>query len=126
MAVITPYAAEKSLVLSKLRAVGGLAAQVKADTVGGREATFVINIVDFTGPILRAEDPSKVGFTGDPKRLNVALTRAKVAMVIVGDWARWVDHLPALLNAQADERQMATEQSSPAAPSQHTSGVPVL
>ena len=84
------------------RGQGGLPAQVKVDTVvdyQGQEVTIVI--VDFTAPPLRADDPSNIGFAGDAKGLNVALTRAKVAMVIIGNWARWVSHLPALLSINA-------------------------
>lgn len=98
VAVITPYLAEKYLVATNFRRTGdGNVSRVvtsSVDAFQGRQARFVV--MDLTGPHLNLKDPEKIGFIGDEKRLNVALTRARDALIIIGDFSTWQAHLPAL------------------------------
>ncbi|MCJ1242841.1 hypothetical protein MMC30_000036 [Trapelia coarctata] len=98
VAVITPYLAEKYLVATNFRRTGDRdvcrVVTSSVDGFQGQQARFIIK--DLTGPHLNLRDPEKIGFIGDEKRMNVALTRARDALVIVGDFSRWQAHLPAL------------------------------
>jgi ATP-dependent RNA/DNA helicase IGHMBP2 len=82
IAVISPYDAQ----VQRLRAL--LAAEVEAglevDTVDGfqgREKEAVVV------SLVRANEAGEVGFLADVRRMNVALTRARSKLVVVGDGA---------------------------------------
>lgn len=49
------------------------------DSFQGREADIIIY------SITRSNEQNKLGFLGDERRLNVALSRAKELLVLVGD-----------------------------------------
>ena len=76
IAVITPYDAQRQLLKTTL----GAGPQVSSvDAYQGREEDLVI--VSMT----RANDRADTGFAKDPRRLNVALTRARRGLIVVGD-----------------------------------------
>src|SRR6266542_1063982 len=82
IAVISPYDAQ----VQRLRQL--LAAEVErgleVDTVDGfqgREKEAVIV------SLVRSNDAGEVGFLADVRRMNVALTRARAKLVVVGDGA---------------------------------------
>jgi regulator of nonsense transcripts 1 len=98
IAIITPYAAQREVLLGMLTKVRGLTVagidsgsnlhitnnggQLEVDSVDafqGREKDYII----FT--CVRSNDKSSIGFVGDPRRLNVALTRARYGLFIVGN-----------------------------------------
>ena len=93
--VITPYAAQVRAIRDVLpEALTDL--EVKTvDGYQGREKEIII----FS--CVRSNSEGNVGFLSDPRRLNVALTRAKRGLVVIGDpatlrndenWASWIEH----------------------------------
>lgn len=93
LAVITPYAAQARLLREKLRI-----ADLEIDTVDGfqgREKEAVIV------SLVRSNDRGEIGFLTDTRRMNVALTRARRKLIVVGDsstiahhpfYARLIEH----------------------------------
>ncbi|XP_078476126.1 putative helicase senataxin isoform X2 [Lampetra planeri] len=84
LGVITPYLAQKHLVAKMLAdSLGGRARHVDVNTVEGFQGQerdyIVVTCVRAHGSSARG-----IGFLADRKRLNVALTRAKYSLIIVG------------------------------------------
>jgi ATP-dependent RNA/DNA helicase IGHMBP2 len=83
IAVITPYLAQVRLLRAALDSV------VEIDTVDGfqgREKEAVV--VD----LVRSNDDGEIGFLSDTRRMNVALTRARRFLLVVGDSATLAGH----------------------------------
>jgi superfamily I DNA and/or RNA helicase len=79
IAVIAPYAAQVRALREQL-AIEGL----EIDTVDGfqgREKEAVII------SLVRSNTTGEIGFLGDTRRMNVALTRARRALIVIGDSA---------------------------------------
>lgn len=82
--VVAPYSAQ---VNDLNRQIGGVASQLQGvrievnsiDAVQGREADLVIFST------VRSNEDSRVGFLDSDKRINVALSRARKGLIIVGD-----------------------------------------
>jgi len=92
--VISPYAGQVRLIQEMLDGqIDGL--EVKSvDGYQGREKEIIVLST------VRANDSGKVGFLSNYRRLNVALTRAKRGLIVIGDdrtlrndstWASWLD-----------------------------------
>ena len=84
--VITPYEGQRSYVLSSMQASGSFKKEnykdvevASVDAFQGREKDFIILTC------VRSNDHQGIGFLSDPRRLNVALTRAKYGLVILGN-----------------------------------------
>jgi hypothetical protein len=79
VAVIAPYAAQVRLLRERLAAPG-----LEIDSVDGfqgrEKEAVVISLV-------RSNPRGEIGFLGDLRRMNVAMTRAKRKLVVVGDSA---------------------------------------
>lgn len=77
IAVISPYAAQVRLLRSKLDH-----ADLEIDTVDGfqgrEKEAVVISLV-------RSNGNGEIGFLGDERRMNVALTRARRKLIVIGD-----------------------------------------
>jgi hypothetical protein len=87
LAVIAPYDAQVQLLRQLLAA--RLDQGLEVDTVDGfqgREKDAVVV------SLVRANDAGEVGFLADVRRMNVALTRAKRKLVVVGDAATVARH----------------------------------
>ncbi len=80
--VITPYSAQSARLQRELGPFidGGLEVD-SVDGFQGREKRVII----FSA--VRSSDRGEVGFLGDERRLNVAITRAKQKLVVIGDSA---------------------------------------
>ncbi|TCD62127.1 hypothetical protein EIP91_007302 [Steccherinum ochraceum] len=80
IAVITPYSAQVTLLTSIIRPIYGVDLEIgTVDSMQGREKdTVIISLV-------RSNDKRSVGFLKDKRRLNVAMTRAKRHLCVVGD-----------------------------------------
>jgi len=92
--VISPYSGQVRLIQGMLDGqIDGL--EVKSiDGYQGREKEIIVLST------VRANDSGKVGFLSNYRRLNVALTRAKRGLIVIGDdrtlrndstWASWLD-----------------------------------
>jgi superfamily I DNA and/or RNA helicase len=84
IAVITPYAAQVRLLRQQLPIEG-----LEIDTVDGfqgREKEAVII------SLVRANGTGEIGFLGDTRRMNVALTRARRKLIVIGDSATIAHH----------------------------------
>lgn len=77
-AIITPYAAQARLL--KHRVPKGLEVGT-VDGFQGREKEVVIV------SLVRSNDKGEVGFLGDTRRMNVAMTRARRLLIVIGDSA---------------------------------------
>jgi len=94
IAVLTPYAAQASLLRSQLRSKGISASTV--DSYQGRETDVVICST------VRCAPKRGVGFLSDKRRFNVLLTRARRGLIVCGHeatlrldncWRDWIEHV---------------------------------
>jgi superfamily I DNA and/or RNA helicase len=82
LAVITPYAAQVKLLRDLLRSEVDAGLEIgSVDGFQGREKEAIV--VD----LVRSNDDGDIGFLKDVRRMNVALTRAKRFLLVVGDSA---------------------------------------
>jgi ATP-dependent RNA/DNA helicase IGHMBP2 len=109
--IITPYSAqvERLIKLAETsEALSSLAAHITINTVDafqGQERDIIaISLV-------RSNENSEVGFLGDIRRMNVAMTRAKKKLIIVGDSATLGSH-PFYLELIEDLQQRNYYQSA--------------
>jgi len=80
IAIITPYQAQVTLLTSLLRPKYGPSLEIgTVDGMQGREKEAVII------SLVRSNDMREVGFLKEKRRMNVAMTRAKRHLCIVGD-----------------------------------------
>jgi ATP-dependent RNA/DNA helicase IGHMBP2 len=87
VAVITPYAAQARLLRAHLGPEVERGLEVgTVDGFQGREKEAVV--VD----LVRSNDESRIGFLEDTRRMNVALTRARRFLLVVGDSATIGSH----------------------------------
>ena len=84
--IITPYEGQRSYIVSSMQANGTykkenykLIEVASVDAFQGREKDFIVL------SCVRSNDHQGIGFLSDPRRLNVALTRAKYGLVILGN-----------------------------------------
>lgn len=84
--IITPYEGQRSYVVSSMQTNGTFKKEnykeievASVDAFQGREKDFIVL------SCVRSNDHQGIGFLSDPRRLNVALTRAKYGCVILGN-----------------------------------------
>lgn len=84
--VITPYEGQRSYLVNYMQLHGSLKKDLykdvevaSVDAFQGREKDYIIL------SCVRSNEHQGIGFLNDPRRLNVALTRAKYGMVILGN-----------------------------------------
>src|SRR6056297_1163693 len=92
--VITPYQGQRAHLILHMARTGPLRQSLykdievaSVDSFQGREKDYVIL------SCVRSNDHQGIGFLADPRRLNVALTRAKYGMILVGN-ARVLARVP--------------------------------
>jgi superfamily I DNA and/or RNA helicase len=83
IAVIAPYAAQVRYLRDQLAQTAG-AASVEVDTVDGFQGREKEAVIIST---VRSNGKGEIGFLGDQRRMNVALTRAKRKLIVIGDSA---------------------------------------
>ncbi|KAJ2597235.1 ATP-dependent RNA helicase, partial [Coemansia sp. RSA 1804] len=83
--VITPYEGQRSWIVHHMSQTGSLADDLykevevaSVDAFQGREKDYIIV------SCVRNNDHHGIGFLSDPRRLNVALTRAKYGIIVLG------------------------------------------
>ena len=86
LGIITPYEGQRAYTVSYMQRNGALRQQLYAeievasvDAFQGREKDFIIL------SCVRSNEKQGIGFLNDPRRLNVALTRAKYGLVVIGN-----------------------------------------
>lgn len=86
--VITPYEGQRAYIAQYMQMTSSIVGKradyeevevTSVDAFQGREKDFIILLC------VRANDERAIGFLKDPRRLNVALTRAKYGMVVLGN-----------------------------------------
>ena len=84
--VITPYEGQRSYIVTYMQFNGTLKKELykdvevaSVDAFQGREKDYIIL------SCVRSNEQQGIGFLSDPRRLNVALTRAKYGVVILGN-----------------------------------------
>merc|ERR1712032_255265 len=84
--VITPYDGQKKYVSEYMRRSGSLATTLyeaievaSVDAFQGREKDFILV------SCVRCSESQGIGFLSDPRRLNVALTRARLGLILLGN-----------------------------------------
>ncbi|KAI8827077.1 P-loop containing nucleoside triphosphate hydrolase protein [Fimicolochytrium jonesii] len=84
--IITPYEGQRAYIVSHMQFAGALKKELykeievaSVDAFQGREKDYIILTC------VRSNDHLGIGFTSDPRRLNVALTRAKYGLVVLGN-----------------------------------------
>jgi len=84
--VITPYEGQRAYIVSYMQRNGSMRKQLyeelevaSVDSFQGREKDFIIL------SCVRSNEHQGIGFLNDPRRLNVALTRAKFGVTVLGN-----------------------------------------
>lgn len=84
--VITPYDGQRKYVSEYMRRSGALASALyeaievaSVDAYQGREKDFILV------SCVRSSETQGIGFLSDPRRLNVALTRARMGIIFLGN-----------------------------------------
>lgn len=84
--VITPYEGQRAHVVTHMQRNGPMRTELyseievaSVDSFQGREKDYIIL------SCVRSNDQQGIGFLRDPRRLNVALTRAKYGVIIIGN-----------------------------------------
>lgn len=83
--VITPYEGQRAYIVQHMRVAAPDAAAyaevevASVDAFQGREKDYVVLLC------VRASDSRSIGFLSDARRMNVALTRARFGMVVLGN-----------------------------------------
>jgi len=84
--VITPYEGQRAYLVNYMRRSGSLLSDLydqievaSVDSFQGREKDFIIL------SCVRSNENLGIGFLNDPRRLNVALTRARYGLVVLGN-----------------------------------------
>ncbi|KAL7675792.1 hypothetical protein ACOME3_002056 [Neoechinorhynchus agilis] len=86
LGIVTPYEGQRAYIVHFMKSCGALPRQTyervevaSVDAFQGREKDFIIV------SCVRSNDQQIIGFLSDVRRLNVAITRAKYGLILVGN-----------------------------------------
>lgn len=82
--VISPYKAQVELLQEKIASSNFADKNISANTIDGFQGQEK-DIIYIS--LVRSNDNSEIGFLADTRRMNVAMTRARMKLVIIGDSA---------------------------------------
>lgn len=92
--IITPYEGQRSYIVSYMLKNGSVTTSLykdievaSVDSFQGREKDYILL------SCVRSNEHHGIGFLNDPRRLNVALTRAKYGLIIVGNATALSKHM---------------------------------
>jgi regulator of nonsense transcripts 1 len=84
--VITPYQGQRAYILQTMTMAGSMSREIyegievaSVDAFQGREKDYIIL------SCVRSNDVSGIGFVADARRMNVALTRARYGLIVLGN-----------------------------------------
>lgn len=84
--VITPYQGQRAYILQTMMMAGSMSREIyegievaSVDAFQGREKDYIIL------SCVRSNDVSGIGFVADTRRMNVALTRARYGLIVLGN-----------------------------------------
>jgi ATP-dependent RNA/DNA helicase IGHMBP2 len=84
VAILTPYVAQAKLLRTMVKVPGLEIGSVDGFQGREKEATIV--------SLVRSNEEGEVGFLGDTRRMNVAMTRARRLLIVIGDSATLGQH----------------------------------
>lgn len=94
LGVVTPYEGQRSFVIKHMQRSGSLRTELykaievaSVDSFQGREKDFIIL------SCVRSNSHKGIGFLNDPRRLNVALSRSRCGLIVIGN-AKVLAHHP--------------------------------
>ncbi|WZY78362.1 hypothetical protein YC2023_024746 [Brassica napus] len=128
--VITPYEGQRAYIVNYMARNGSLRQQLykeievaSVDSFQGREKDYIIL------SCVRSNEHQGIGFLNDPRRLNVALTRARYGIVILGNpkvlskqplWNGLLTHYKVHLFFKEEVRSFTGSLSSPSVATQES------
>jgi len=117
--IISPYAAQVRRIKRELGHASASARNIEVNSVDGFQGREKELIIVST---VRANAAGNIGFLSDPRRLNVAITRAKRGLVVLGDlrtlasdelcwgpWLAWAQEVGLIQGASPTDRLAAAE-----------------
>lgn len=118
--VLTPYTGQRQVIRQTLNTHQLTGVEVSTiDGFQGRESSIVIIST------VRANPDGNLGFTDDAARVNVALTRARDGLVVVGNeetlrtsdlWSRWLAQAPRIYREHLSREMVAPNRNGGAEP----------
>ena len=81
--IISPYEGQKLSMVNALEKIYPEVEISNIDSFQGREKNYIIIST------VRSNKFCEIGFLDDGKRMNVALTRAKFGLIIIGNFSKW-------------------------------------
>ncbi|RHY23428.1 hypothetical protein DYB32_009204, partial [Aphanomyces invadans] len=97
MGVITPYAKQRQKIQEALQRHGapsGIVVGSVEQFQGGERRVIIVSTVRSSAGFFKDDSKFQLGFVAHPKRFNVAVTRAKALLIVVGN--------PAVLETSSD------------------------
>jgi helicase MOV-10 len=83
--VITPYRRQVQKITTSLRGFGGVKVATVEEFQGQERRIIIVSTVRSSASYVQHDIQQSLGFLQNPKRFNVAVSRAKALLVIIGN-----------------------------------------